>query len=72
MNVHQHISTNKVYAKKIGLHKNRVCIDADLCRPEQRRKLHIFFNPFCGRPPSLVFDGTCLYIVFNNLVDAVK
>ena len=30
------------------------------------------FNLFCGRPPSLVFDGTCLYIVFNNLVDAVK
>ena len=30
------------------------------------------FSLFCDRPPSLVFDGTCLYIVFNNLVDAVK
>ena len=27
---------------------------------------------FCGRLPSLVFDGTCVYIVFNNLVNAVK
>ena len=33
---------------------------------------YIYLSLFCGRPPSLVFDGTCLYIIFNNFVDAVK
>ena len=33
--------------------------------------IHLF-SLFCGTPPSLVFDGTYLYIVFNNLVDAVN
>ena len=25
------------------------------------------FSLFCGRPPSLVFDSTCLYIVFKYI-----
>ena len=72
MNVHQNISINKVYAKKSIYTKTAYAYMPIYVDRSNAGSWIYLFSLFCGRPPSLVFDGTCLYIVFNNLVDAVK
>ena len=72
MNVHQNISINKVYAKKLVYTKTSYAYMPIYVDRSNAGSCIYLFSLFCSKMQSLVFDGTCLYIVFNNLVDAVN